>query len=85
MVFTAQFEYHRIRSPGRDFSLQVFLIIVLGTSSPWIVVFTDLTNIFFSNVFADKNHTAPRLSFINTPGLNKLLRFEIFINEDGQL
>ena len=58
---------------------------MLRTSSPRIVVFTDLTNIFFLDVFADKNHTAPRLSFVNASGLNKLLRSKIFISEDGQL
>ena len=49
------------------------------------MVFTDLTKIFFLDVFAYKNHTAPRLSFINAPSLNKLLRYEIFISKDGQL
>ena len=50
-----------------------------------MVVFTDLTNILFSGVFADKTHTALRLSLVNALGLNKLLRFEVFISEDGQL
>ena len=58
---------------------------MLSTSSPRIVVFTDLTNIFFSDVFANKNHTTLRFSFVNAPGLNKLMRSEIFISEDGQL
>ena len=34
---------------------------------------------------ADKNHVAPRLSHVNMPSLNKLLRFEVFISEDGKL
>ena len=38
-----------------------------------------------SDVFADKGHTALRLSLVNIPGLNKLLRSEIFISEDRQL
>ena len=58
---------------------------MLSTSSPQIVLFTDLTNIFFLDAFIDKNHTALRLSFINAPGLNKLLRSEIFISKGEQL
>ena len=38
-----------------------------------------------SDVFADKGHTALTLSLVNVPGLNKLLRSEIFICEDRQL
>ena len=38
-----------------------------------------------SDVFADKGHTALRLSLVNIPSLNKLLRSEIFISEDWQL
>ena len=30
-------------------------------------------------------HIAPRLSLVNVPGLNKLLRSEIFISKDRQL
>ena len=37
------------------------------------------------DVFADKNHVAPRLSFVNVLGHNKVLRSEIFISEDRQL
>ena len=37
------------------------------------------------NSFAEKNHVAPRLSLVNVSALNKLLRSEIFISEDGQL
>nr|XP_023912550.1 coiled-coil domain-containing protein 181-like [Quercus suber] len=33
----------------------------------------------------DKVHTAPRLSLINVPALNYLLRSEIYVSEDGQL
>ena len=35
--------------------------------------------------FVDKNSVAPRLSFVNVPGLNKLSRSKIFISEDRQL
>lgn len=34
---------------------------------------------------ADKNHIAPTLSHVNVPGLNKLLRFKIFVSKDRQL
>ena len=47
--------------------------------------FVGLTMISSSDVFADKGHTALRLSLVNVPGLNKLLRLEIFISEDRQL
>ena len=50
-----------------------------------IIVFIDLTTISSLNGFANKNHVTPRLSLVNVPGLNKLLRFEIFISEDRQL
>ena len=41
--------------------------------------------ISFSDVSADKNHVAPRLSFTNVQALNYLLRLEIFVSENGQL
>ena len=47
--------------------------------------FVGLTMISSSDVFIDKNHTAPRLILVNVQGLNKLLRSEIFISEDRQL
>ena len=50
-----------------------------------MINFIDLTMISSSNVFPDKRHIAPRLSLVNIPDLNKLLRSEIFISEDGQL
>lgn len=50
-----------------------------------MMIFIDLTMIFFSDVFADKDHIAPRISLTNTPALNYLLRSEIFVSEDGQL
>ena len=36
-------------------------------------------------MFADKVHVAPRLSLVNVPALNYLLRSEIFVTKDGQL
>ena len=44
--------------------------------------FVGLTMISSSDVFANKRHTAPRLSLVNVQGLNRLLRSEIFISED---
>ena len=36
-------------------------------------------------MFADKVHVVPRLSLVNMPTLNYLLRSEIYATEDGQL
>ena len=49
------------------------------------MIFVDLTMISFSDISADKNHVALRLSYINVQALNYLLRSEIFVSEDGQL
>ena len=50
-----------------------------------IRVFIDLTKVSSSDVFVDKNRVIPRLSFVNVPGLNKVLRSKIFISDDKQL
>jgi len=52
-----------------------------------MIVFVDLTIISSLSAlfFADKNHVAPRLSLVNVPTLNKLLRSETFVTKDGQL
>ena len=42
---------------------------------------TDITLLFF----ADKEQTTPRISLVNVQALNYLLRFEVFVSEDGQL
>ena len=39
----------------------------------------------FSDVFVDKDHVSPKLSLVNVPELNFLLRSEIFVSEDNQL
>ena len=44
-----------------------------------------LTIIIFSDVFADKDRVSLKLSLVNVPGLNFLLRLEIFVSEDNQL
>ena len=47
--------------------------------------FVNLTMVYSSNVFADKAHVAPRLSFVNVAAFNKVPRSEIFVSEDEQL
>ena len=47
-----------------------------------MIIFISLTMISSLDVFADKRHVAPRLSLVNVPTFNKLLRSEIFISED---
>ena len=36
-------------------------------------------------VFVDKHFTAPNFGLVNEADLNKILRSEIFLHEDGQL
>ena len=50
-----------------------------------MIIFIGLTMISSSDIFADKRHVVPRLNLVNVLALNKLLRLEIFISEDGQL
>ena len=38
----------------------------------------------FLDVFAHKDHVSPKLSLVNVPRLNFLLRLEIFVSEDNQ-
>ena len=47
------------------------------------MVLVGLTIICSSVVFADKWHVAPWLSLINVVDLNRVLRSEIFVSEDG--
>ena len=49
------------------------------------MIFVDLTMISFSDISANKNHVALRLTLTNVQALNYLLRSEIFVSEDGQL
>ena len=76
--------YLRIRSLDKGFSHFSFLS-VLTLHLPLTIIFNDLTMISSSDVFADKTHIALRLNLVNVPGLNKLLRSEVFISEDKQL
>ena len=50
-----------------------------------MMIFIDLTIIFFSDVFANKDHVAPRISLTNVSAFNYLLRSEIFVSKDEQL
>ena len=43
------------------------------------------TNVTLSLDFADKAHTSHRLSLVNVPALNFLLRSEIYVSANGQL
>ena len=49
------------------------------------MVFVFIIIIFFSDIFVDKEHVSPKLSLVNVPGFNYLLRSEILVSEDGQL
>ena len=78
--------YLRISPFGRGFSpFSFYFLSVLILRLSLMMIFITLTMISFSNVFASKQHVTPRLSFVNILALNKLLRSEIFISEDGQL
>ena len=37
------------------------------------------------DVFADKRYVAPSHNLVNFTGLNKVLRFEVFMSEDRKL
>ena len=50
-----------------------------------MIIFINLTMVLSSDVFVDKRHVISRLSLVNVPGLNKLLRSDVFISEDRQL
>ena len=77
-----------IRSFSKDFWFSFALYVFhncLNISLPWIMIFIFIIIIFFSDIFADKEHVSPKLSLVNILGLNYLLRLEIFISEDEQL
>ena len=48
------------------------------------MVIISLTSAYF-RCFADKEHVSPKISCVNVPRLNFLLRSEIFVKEDRQL
>ena len=47
------------------------------------MIFVNLTLISFLEIFADKDHVSPKLSYTNVQAFNYLLRSEIFVSEDG--
>ena len=47
--------------------------------------FAFILIIFFLDISADKEHVSPKFSLVNVPGLNYLLRSEIFVSKDRQL
>ena len=49
------------------------------------MIFVNLTLIFFLDIFVDKDHVSPKLSYTNAQALNYLLRSEIFVSENRQL
>ena len=64
-------------SMGSSPSTSCFSIIFVFHSFP-IVITLYWTGFFSLDVFADKRHVAPRHSLINVPGLNKVLKSEIW-------
>ena len=45
----------------------------------------QVSNCLFFFCLTDKTQVTPRISLINVPALNYLLRSQIFVNDDGQL
>ena len=45
----------------------------------------QVSNYLFFLCLTDKTQVNPRISLINVPALNYLLRSQIFVNDDGQL
>ena len=45
--------------------------------------FIGLTVICSLAIFANKKHVAPRLNLVNVVDLNRVLRFEVFVSEEG--
>ena len=60
-----------------------YFLSVLILRLPLMMIFIALTMIFLPDVFANKQHIAPKLSLVNIPALNILLRSEIFISKNG--
>ena len=50
-----------------------------------MIIFINLTMVSSSDNFANKRHVVLKLSLVNVPSLNKLLRSEVSISEDRQL
>ena len=68
-----------------DLALLALFPFIFNTLSSFDDIFYWSDQIYSSDVFAEKRHIAPRLSLVNVPALNKLLRSEVFISEDRKL
>ena len=87
----SQVEYFRFRFSNIRFKAFV-LGLALSYQSlvcfPFIIIFFYI-EIWVSNIWffylTDKTQINPRLSLINVPVLNNLLRSQIFVNDDKQL
>ena len=75
----------RNRSLGRDFSFESEFFYAFNSTSSWTMFIIGLTMSAYFRCFADKEHVSPKISCVNVPGLNFLLRLEIFVSEDRQL
>ena len=64
----------------RDISIYIFY----STSSQKMFII-GLTMSAYFGCFADKEHISPKISCVNVPRLNFLLRLEIFVSKDRQL
>ena len=65
-----------------------FTLLHLSTILIYLHLFIYLLSRFLTVRFfflIDKSYTNPKLSLINVPTLNYLLRSQIFVNDDGQL
>ena len=62
-----------------------FNFIILFLPSYWMPFPSPFLIIHLFLVSANKNFTAPNISLVNEPDLNKILRSEIFLHKDGQL
>ena len=63
----------------RDISIYIFY----STSSQTMFII-GLTSAYFG-CFVDKEYISPKISCVNVPELNFLLRSKIFVSEDRQL
>ena len=56
-------------------------------SSSFFSFYTEfqVSNCLIFLCLTDKTQVTPRISLINVPALNYLLRSQIFVNDDGQL
>ena len=85
--------YLRLRFSNIRFKLFVLDLALLYQKDSFFfflhqyIFYTELqaSNCLVFLCLTDKEQVAPRLSLINVPTLNYLLRSQIFVNDDGQL